>query len=72
MLGYCHKFPGYRHHLQALGMRMGIKAWSDDYKEMLLKGGDSVEETSRGRLPAVTGKAATHTVSVLQSTLLGN
>ena len=68
MLEYCLNFPSYRHHLQALGMRMGIKAWSDDYREMLREGDDLVarETTSpgAGRFPAIIRKPAAGLVSI--------
>ena len=65
MLGYCRNFPSYRSHLQALGMRMGIKAWSDDYKEMLTE--QDARETilvGAGRSPGVIRKPAADLVSV--------
>ena len=69
MLGYCHNFPSYRHHLQALGTRMGIKAWSDDYKEMLREQ-VQVAPGGAGRSPDVIKKPAAGQVSVVLQTCL--
>lgn len=67
MLSYCQNFPRHRRHLQALGMRLGIKTWSDNFMEMLQEGGDKTEMTASGgggRFPAVVRKLTAGLVSV--------